>query len=106
MNYIQKNSKLWAFPETIGFESVPGYLSSFMELADYNEIIYDLSGTRTLHTSFIGFLIHTKHLAHKKNMSIKLILSPAAAKILKMLELYDLMTCSSFKAAEPGRKSA
>jgi hypothetical protein len=105
MNYIKETTKLWAFPETIGYESVPGYLSCFMELTNYRELIFDLSRTKTLHTSFIGFLLHTRQLAYKNNMDIKLILSPTASNILKMLELYDFLT-SPLEYEEAGKKSA
>ena len=106
MNYIKETTKLWAFPETIGYETVPGYLSYLMELAHYNELIFDLSRTRTLHTSFIGFLLHSRQMASRNNMDIKLILSPTAANILKMLELYDFLTSPAVKSNAARKKSA
>ena len=91
MNYIHEAKKVWRFPENIGFESVPGYLISFNEQNGSNDIIFDLSATERIHTSFIGFLLHTKQAACKKNREIKLILSPGARNILHMLNLYDFL---------------
>jgi hypothetical protein len=106
MNYIQETTKLWAFPETIGYETVPGYLSCFMELTNYKKLIFDLSRTKNLHTSFIGFLLHSRQIAYKNNMDIKLILSPTAANILKMLELHDFLTTPISKSSGARKKSA
>lgn len=91
MNYINETKKIWVFPEQIGYESVPGYLSSFNEQSGSNEIIFDLSATERIHTSFIGFLLHTKQAACKNKREIKLILSPGARNILHMLNLYDFL---------------
>lgn len=92
MNYIQETKKVWIFPEHIGYESVPGYLSSFnREQSGCSEIIFDLSATERIHASFIGFLLHTKQTARKKNCEIKLILSPIAENILQMLNLHDFL---------------
>lgn len=106
MNYIQETTKLWVFPETISYENVPGYLSSFMLQKGYSEMVLDLSKTLTFHTSFIGFLLHIKQLGHKKNISIKLILSPSAVSTLKMLNLYDFLTADSEKCKKIKKKSA
>ena len=95
MNYIQEKNKLWVFPETISYEDVPGYLSSFKRQKGFSEIVLDLSKTITFHSSFIGFLLHTRQLGQKKNISIKLVLSPSAGHILKMLNLYDFLTTDS-----------
>jgi len=95
MNYIQETKKVWIFPENISFESVPGYLSAFNEQSNITEIIFDLSATERIHTSFIGFLLHTKQAAWKKNREIKLILSPGAKNILNMLNLHDFLVSAS-----------
>jgi len=91
MNYIQETKKVWIFPENIGYESVPGYLTAFNEQNGITEIIFDLSATERIHTSFIGFLLHTKQAACKKNSRIKLILSPGVKNILNMLNLYEFL---------------
>lgn len=106
MNYIQETTKLWTFPETISYENVPGYLSFYMEQKGFSEFIFDLSRTITLHSSFIGFLIHIKQQSHKKNISIKLILSPTAGQILKMLDLHDFLTSDLVEFKKPKKKSA
>ncbi len=107
MNYIKETKKVWIFPENISYESVPGYLSSFNEQSEYNEIIFDLSATERIHTSFVGFLLHTKQAACKKNREIKLILSPGARNILHMLNLYDfLVSAPEIEQASETRRSA
>ena len=106
MNYIQETNKLWVFPETISYENVPGYLSSFERQIDFNEIVLDLSKTIAFHSSFIGFLLHIKQLGYKKNVSIKLILSPSAISILKMLNLYDFLTADSKEYRKSKKMSA
>lgn len=105
MNYIHETAKTWVFPEHIGYESVPGYLSSFnREQSVCSEIIFDLSATEIMHTSFIGFLLHTKQAAWKKNRSIKLILSSDAKNILNMLNLYDFLVSAPEAEKTPEKR--
>jgi anti-anti-sigma regulatory factor len=107
MNYILETKKVWIFPENISYESVPGYLSAFNEQNGITEIIFDLSATERIHASFIGFLLHTKQTASKKNRTIKIILSPGAKNILNMLNLHDFLVSApeEEKTAEKRRSA-
>ncbi len=81
------NNKTLVFPQRIHFEDVSNFVETFNSFKDYNGIIFDLSQTEEIHSSFVGFLINSKDFISKKNGSLILIVSYTTEKILKMLHL-------------------
>jgi hypothetical protein len=77
----------WNFNENIGFEDVSGYIQKFTHTSKDTHIIFDLSNTMNIHSSFIGFLIHVKSSIAKTNNSLTLILSYTSERILVMLNI-------------------
>ena len=75
------------FPKRIHFQDVSDYVEKFNTIKNYERVIFDLSETEEIHSSFVGFLINSKDFIQKRNGSILLILSNTTEKILKMLNL-------------------
>lgn len=84
-----KNERKWIFPDHIKFEEVPVYAERLKEQNLQGNIIFDLSETINIHSSFIGFLIHAKHNIEKKDGNLLLLLSSTVEKILIMLNIMD-----------------
>ncbi|MBN2403666.1 MAG: STAS domain-containing protein [Spirochaetes bacterium] len=76
-----KNKNTWSFPINIAFEMVPLYVKSFEETSCNRTITFDLSRTKYLHSSFIGFLIDAKQKTEKEGGSLELCISPELEKI-------------------------
>jgi len=89
MNYKAAETKTWKFPENIGYENVPGYLTILNKRYFQNELVLDLSDTDIVHSSFVGFLIHAKQIIEKDNGKLKIILSKRSEQIFHMLNIYS-----------------
>lgn len=89
MNMKIHNTKEWLFPESIKFESVADYMQHFEQVDTSAHITFDLSDTTTIHSSFIGFLIHVKHMTQQNGGKLSLVLSFTAERILIMLNILD-----------------
>jgi hypothetical protein len=79
----------WKFPENIKFEEVSEYLGKFKHVDASGKIIFDLTGTLNIHSSFIGFMIHAKHMSIQNGGTLSLMLSYTAERILTMLNIID-----------------
>ncbi len=89
MRHQEFENNHWVFPEIITFESVADYSQFFEGLTGKEGITFDLSHTESIHSSFIGFLIHAKHMLGKDGAALKLRLSFTAERILIMLNILD-----------------
>jgi hypothetical protein len=76
-----KNKNIWSFPIDIAFEIVPVYVKNFEQASYDQRIIFDLSRTKSIHSSFIGFLINTKQKIDKLGGYLELNISPEIEKI-------------------------
>ncbi|HOO72461.1 MAG TPA: hypothetical protein PK926_11935 [Spirochaetota bacterium] len=79
----------WTFPENIKFEEVSDYLDRFKHIDASQKIIFDLTDTINIHSSFIGFMINAKHLTVRNGGSLTLRLSFTVERILTMLNIID-----------------
>lgn len=77
------------FPPQIGFMEVSEYMERFNQIEYNTAITFDLRDSVSIHSSFIGFLIHAKHMISKNNGKMTLILSLTAEKVLAMLNILD-----------------
>lgn len=93
----------WTFPHQIKFEEVSHYLTHFEAYSREKHIIFDLRNTTTIHSSFIGFLLHVKKNIEEKNGKFELKLSYTAAKIFQMLNILEHL---SPVTVQDSRKSA
>lgn len=82
------NSK-WIFPQNIKFDEVPDFLERLEEYDTRKRVILDLRKTDTVHSSFIGFLIHAKEIIRKSSGELVILPSCPLEKILIMMGLYD-----------------
>ncbi len=89
MNKFDTKWEKWVFPEQIKFEEVSLYLQKFEKRDHNSKIIFDLTKTKDIHSSFIGFLIHAKHNISQECGSLVLLLSFTAEKIFTMLNILD-----------------
>jgi len=80
------------FPQHIGFLDVPEYMEVFKGMNHNGTVIFDLSETVNLHSSFIGFLIHAKHTISREKGKLTLLLSFTVEKLLIMLNIIDFFT--------------
>ena len=92
MNYKAAEPSIWKFPENIGYESVPGYISVLKQRILDQELVLDLTDTTMVHSSFIGFLIHAKQIIEKNNGTLELNLSKKSEKIFHMLNIHDFFS--------------
>ncbi len=92
-----KNKNTWSFPKNIAFEMVPIYVKNFEQAAYNKGIIFDLSRTKNIHTSFIGFLINTKQRIEKEGGNLKLNISPELEKLFIEKGLVKFLSDSSMK---------
>ena len=53
-------NNLWEFPVNITLEDVNRYLKRFEEMPEQIKYTFNLSNTKHMHSSFIGFLIYVK----------------------------------------------
>ena len=86
-----KNEKNWSFPQDIDFEMVIQYVIEFEETQWPEKIIFDLSKTKYIHSSFIGFLINAKQKAEKINAELSLLISPELEKIFIKMDLIKFL---------------
>lgn len=89
MNYVSDDIRVWKFPDSIGYESVHHYMAEFTQRSSEGDLVFDLSSTDAMHSSFIGFLIHAKQVLAKNNYSLVVVSSQKSREILNMLNLDD-----------------
>jgi hypothetical protein len=86
---IMENSRMWEFPKNINIEKVSEYIEGLKNIKPGENVTLDLRKTISIHSSFIGFLIHTKHYMQKNGGSLCILLSLTVEKILIMLNIID-----------------
>lgn len=79
----------WSFPTNIKFDEVAEYLETFKKIDSSGTVIFDLSDTLNIHSSFIGFLIHAKNIIESKNGSMLLHLSFTVQRTLGLMNVRD-----------------
>ncbi len=89
MNYIADKVKIWKFPRDISFESVPGYLNSFVPKSEYGKVVFDMKETETFHASFVGFLLHVKSVSERNGTAFDVLFSERAARTIRMMGLFS-----------------
>ncbi len=92
------------FPKQIGFTDVAAYVEQFTLLDHSHPIVFDLRETVDIHSSFIGFLLHSKTVISRQKGNLILLLSYTLEKVLIMANLTDYFTVITEDLT--GRKSA
>jgi len=86
------DTNLWIFPQNIGFKDTASYMERLETLKEDCAITFDLRQTVTIHSSFIGFLIHAKIQANIKHCRLSMLLSMTVERILIMLNVIDFFS--------------
>ncbi len=94
----------WTFPEDIRFEDVSSFSDRFEKEMSGKNIIFDLTQTINMHSSFVGFLIHAKHHLILRGNILLLRISLTVEKILILLNIMEYFTPDT--KTEFKRKSA
>jgi len=79
----------WIFPQEIKFNEVPDFLERLDEYEMGTRIVLDLRKTETVHSSFIGFLIHLMENTRKARGDLFILPSCSFEKVLLMMGLYE-----------------
>lgn len=101
---IMDDKVAWSFPPRISLDEVPGYLEKLKGMDMTGTVYFDLTDTVTIHSSFIGFLIHAKHTIRNNGGRLVLELSSTIEKILARLNIADFFTPDN--TAPSDRKTA
>lgn len=101
---IMEDNKAWVFPPHINLDEIPDYLEKLKQLDMTGIVHFDMSTTVSIHSSFIGFLIHAKHTVHGQGGRLILSVSTTVEKILTRLNIFDYF--SQDCEAPSGRKTA
>ena len=86
-----ENNHTWSFPNYITFEMVSSYSKNLEEASSNRNIVFDLSKTKNIHSSFIGFLINTKQMTEKKGGNLKIYLSPELEQLFIVRNLVKIL---------------
>ncbi len=77
----------WEFPSEISLEEVTAYSKKFDSMPHYRFYTFDLSLTKRIHSSYIGFLIDVKQKLDRGNGKLSIEISSSLEKIFEMLEV-------------------
>ncbi len=89
---MKTTNNVWEFPSKVGIETSHQYLTKLKTISHNSSITFDLSKTESIHSSFVGFLIHAKQAIMKEGGKLVLDISPSLEKIFKMLKINDYLT--------------
>ncbi len=90
MNYKAAETRIWRFPENIGYENVPGYLAILKSSCFHKDLVLDLSETDNFHSS-LRFSFYAKQIIEKKRKA-RIILSKRSERIFHMLNIYNFFS--------------
>jgi anti-anti-sigma regulatory factor len=82
----------WTFPEDIKFEDVSSFSEIFEKDMSDKNIIFDLTQTTGMHSSFVGFLIHVKHHLKLNDNKLLLRISFTVERLLILLNIMEYFT--------------
>ena len=86
---LQIDENSFKFPKTINFGSPSTYIKKFNNLDHSEEIVFDMSETDIVHSTFIGFLIDLKQKVDRNGGQLKFHLSGSIERLFNILKLYD-----------------
>lgn len=77
------------FPQKIDMFQVPEYISQIERCLDASKIIFDLSETIDVHSSFMGFLLVIRKKIENKGGQLHVEMSPYLCRVMEMLGMAD-----------------
>ena len=81
-----------SFPDVIEFESATNFSKELQNMDLEDEVVFDLTETTRIHSSFIGFLMHTKYMLEGSGKKLVLRTSPQIDRLFSMLNLTDFFS--------------
>jgi anti-anti-sigma regulatory factor len=95
---LQVERDIWVFPASVDFEKTAIYTKRYRETKERDILYFDLSGTTSIHTAFIGLLISIKHDLEKNGGKLILSASIEIEKMFAKMKISDyLFSTSSVK---------
>lgn len=95
---LQAERDIWVFPASIDFEKTAIYTKRYREIQNHEILYFDLSGTTSIHTAFIGLLISIKHDLEKNGGKLVLSASVEIERMFARMKIADyLFSTSSVK---------
>lgn len=85
----------WKFPEEIDFCSVSQYIIRLEKEKQVSNLVFDLTNTKKVHSSFIGFLIFVKNNLEGRGGNLTLNTSPSFQKTLMMMNVFEYFSLSN-----------
>jgi anti-anti-sigma regulatory factor len=82
-------STMWTFPRHVSFEAATGYLYQLRSMDLSGTVIFDLSETEAVHSSFIGLMIDLKEKAQRFGGELEVRLSPALVRHFSRMNIYQ-----------------
>jgi|APHig6443717817_1056837.scaffolds.fasta_scaffold72984_2 anti-anti-sigma regulatory factor len=91
---IHSEEDIWVFPASIDFEKTALYTKKYRDQKTNEIYFFDLSGTSSLHTAFLGFLITVKQDLEKKGGRLILTTSQEIDALFNKMKITDFFTSS------------
>lgn len=79
----------WTFPKDITFEDVSSFNARFEKEMKGKNVIFDLTDTVNMHSSFVGFLLHAKRHLTLRGNNLMLRTSFTVEKTLVLLNIME-----------------
>jgi anti-anti-sigma regulatory factor len=92
---LQAERDIWVFPASIDFEKTAIYTKRYRESKKQEILYFDLSGTTSIHTAFIGLLISIKHDLEKNGGRLILSASVEIERLFVKMKIADYLFSSS-----------
>jgi|GEM_PF-1116819 len=87
---LQKNDAIvYHFPEYIDFETASNYFDKIIRVNFEKKLVFDLTTTREVHSSFIGFLLDIKQKYESNGGHFSLKLSPSLEHLFDQIKLLE-----------------
>lgn len=80
--------QVWKFPHHIDFEKTTGYIYRIRNIDFSKTMVFDLSETEVVHSSFIGFMIDVQTRLEHNGGTMEVKFSPSMERQFAQMELY------------------
>ncbi len=78
----------WSFPVVVRYDEISEYSLMLKKVEERENVLFDLSETKRINSSFIGFLIHAKeYIENRNNGQLHLKFSDSIERIVALLGL-------------------
>ena len=82
-------NSVWKFPKHIDFEKSTNYLYRTCDIDFSANVIFDLTETENVHSSFIGFMIELRTKFENRGGTLIVNLSPDLERLFSRMSIYE-----------------